>query len=343
MSQWHLFAVSGRCHPTVMRLPQSSGKPLFVRLTTIAILIAFTTMLPLAAQTALPQLSFSPTHLRFGTVIVGHSETQVVAMTNAGAASTTISAISVSSAEFSVPNLNLPLVLAAGQSVAVTVVFAPTTLGWTGDESITFENNSSDPGTQLVIAGVGVKSEPLTATPSSLDFGQVPLRTRAALSVVLTNGTSENQTLLSVLAAEPGFSVRGPQVPLTLTPGQSVTLSIGFLPLVAGVDGGSVFISGPSVDIPVTGTGTAIGQLTVAPAALNFGSVDVGTTTKQSLAVSATGGSVTISSAASSNSQFTIPGSSFPMTIAAGQSVTLDVELLPNQERHVVRQGDIGE
>ena len=331
MSQWHLFAVSGRCHPTVMRLPQSSGKPLFVRLTTIAILIAFTTMLPLAAQTALPQLSFSPTHLRFGTVIVGHSETQVVAMTNAGAASTTISAISVSSAEFSVPNLNLPLVLAAGQSVAVTVVFAPTTLGWTGDESITFENNSSDPGTQLVIAGVGVKSEPLTATPSSLDFGQVPLRTRAALSVVLTNGTSENQTLLAFWPQSPGFSVRGLQVPLTLTPGQSVTLSIGFLPLVAGVDGGSVFISGPSVDIPVTGTGTAIGQLTVAPAALNFGSVDVGTTTKQSLAVSATGGSVTISSAASSNSQFTIPGSSFPMTIAAGQSVTLDVDFSPTK------------
>jgi hypothetical protein len=118
---------------------------------------------------------------------------------------------------------------------------------------------------------------------------------------------------------------------LTLTPGQSVTLNITFAPLVAGVHGGGIFIAGPWVDIPVTGTGTTIGQLKVAPTALNFGSVDVGSTTKQSFAMSATGGSVIISSAASSNSQFTIPSTSFPMTIGAGQSVDFDVVFSPTQ------------
>ena len=317
-----------------MRLPRSSSQPVIPRLASIAIVvvIAFTGMLPLAAQTAPPQLSFSPTHLmHFGTVIVGHSETQIVTVTNAGATSTTISAISVSSAEFSVPNLKLPLVLAPGQSAGVTVVFAPTVSGRTGEESITFKNDSSDPSVELLISGVGVTNEPLTATPSSLSFGSVPVRTKATRSVVLKNNSSENQTLSRVTPQSPGFSVSGPEAPLTLTPGQSVTLSITFAPLVAGVHGGGIFVAGPWVDIPVSGTGTTIGKLTVAPTALNFGSVDVGSTTKQSFAMSATGGSVTISSAASSNSQFTIPSTSFPMTIGAGQSVDFDVVFSPTQ------------
>jgi hypothetical protein len=159
----------------------------------------------------------------------------------------------------------------------------------------------------------------------------VPVRTRATRSVVLRNDTSENQTLSRFTPQSPAFSVSGPEVPMTLTPGQSVTLSITFAPLVAGVHGGGVFITGPWVDIPVTGTGTTIGQLTVAPTALNFGSVDVGSTTKQAFTMSATGGSVTISSAASSNSQFTIPGTSFPMTIGGGQSVDFDVVFSPTQ------------
>ncbi len=315
-----------------MRLPRSSNQPVLIRPASIAILIALTTMLPLAAQTTSSQLRFSPTHLmHFGTVTVGHSETQIVTVTNTGATSTTISAIGVSSAEFSVPNLKLPLVLAAGQSVGVTVVFAPTATGYTGEESITFKNDSSDPSVELLIAGVGVKHEPLTATPSSLSFGPVPVRTKATRLVVLKNDTSENQTLSRFTPQSPGFSVSGPEVPLTLTPGQSVTLSITFAPLVAGVHGGGVFVTGPWVDIPVTGTGTTIGQLTVAPTTLNFGSVDVGSTSKQAFTMSATGGSVTISSAASSNSQFTIPGTSFPMTIGAGQSVDLDVVFSPTQ------------
>ena len=313
-----------------MRLPQSSSQPLFVRLASMAALVAFTTMRPLAAQTAPPHLSFSPTYVRFGAVIVGHSETQVVTVTNSEATSMTISAISVSSAKFSVPNLTLPFVLAAGQSVAVTVVFAPTETGWSGEESITFMNDSSGPGAKVVIAGVGVTNELLIATPLSLSFGPVPVGTRATRSVVLKNDSSGNRTLRGFIP-QSGFSVSGPEVPLTVLPGQSVTLSITFAPQVAGVEGGSVFIAGPNVDIPVTGTGTVIGQLTVSPTTLNFGGVDVGSTTKQVFTMTATGGSVAISSAASSNSQFTIPGTSFPMTIGAGQSVNFDVVFSPTK------------
>jgi hypothetical protein len=79
-----------------------------------------------------------------------------------------------------------------------------------------------------------------------------------------------------------------------------------------------------------TGTGTTIGQLTISPAALNFGNVTVGTKTTQPSTMSVSGGSVTVSSANSGNAQFSIAGIALPMTISAGQSVIFDVVFAPS-------------
>jgi hypothetical protein len=92
-----------------------------------------------------------------------------------------------------------------------------------------------------------------------------------------------------------------------------------------------VFVPGPALNVPFTGTGTtAIGQLTISPGALNFGSVQVDTTSTQATVLSATGGSVTVSSAASSNGQFALSGVTLPFTIAAGQNAQLNVAFTPN-------------
>jgi hypothetical protein len=98
--------------------------------------------------------------------------------------------------------------------------------------------------------------------------------------------------------------------------------------------GGSLSILGPFLlVIPLTGTGTATAtaaaQLTITPAVLNFGSVPDGTTATQSISLSAVGSSVTISSSASSSSQFVLNGASFPQTIPAGQSVSFNVAFTP--------------
>jgi hypothetical protein len=115
-----------------------------------------------------------------------------------------------------------------------------------------------------------------------------------------------------------------------LGPQGTITLSVTFTPQSGGPTDGSVFVNGPGLNIPVTGTGTGtVAQLTVAPTTLSFGSVNVGSTATQVAAVTATGGSVTISSAVSSNAQFTIAGASFPLTLNAGQSAQFDVVFSP--------------
>ena len=123
----------------------------------------------------------------------------------------------------------------------------------------------------------------------------------------------------------------GPSFPLSLGAGQSITLNVTFTPTTAGASGGGIFVSGPSLNLPLQGTGTisTTGLLSISPATLNFGKVLVGQTATQTAVFTASGANVTISSAASSSAQFALPGATFPIQIAAGQSVQLNVAFTP--------------
>ena len=237
----------------------------------------------------------------------------------------------MSESAFAVSGVNLPLVLSPGQSVPVSVTFTPAGKGWT-DARITFTSN---PNFTIQTGGAGVTSEPMTATPSSLSFGSVAVGTSTSLSVVLTNPRPWKEKIAAFQkTGNSNFSVSGPSAPMVLAAGQSVTVSITFVPQSAGTTGGNLFVAGADLNIPFTGTGSntgTVGQLSVAPATLNFGNVDVGTTTTQASTMTASGGSVTISSAASSNSQFAIAGATFPMTINAGQSVQMNLVFSPTK------------
>jgi len=310
-----------------MRLPQSSRQYSCVFVIAFALLAALNLSQPAQAATT-QQLLCSPSSLRFGTVPLGQSESQIVSLTNSGQSAVTVSAVGVNDAEFSISGLTLPQTLAAGQSVTFNVAFAPTGGGWAGGK-VTFTSNASNPNLQLQLAGTGVTSDALTAAPSSLAFGQVAVGATSTLAVVLTNARTWKETLTAIQAGGTSYSVSAPTLPLTLSAGQSITVNVTFTPLAAGLTGGNIFVSGPSIDIPLSGTGTTTGQLTIAPGALSFGNVMVGETSTQSTNLSATGGSVTVSSASSSNSQFAMPGASFPLTIAAGQSVAINVAFTP--------------
>jgi len=311
-----------------MRLPQSSGQSLSIRFVSITILVALVSGLPPLGHASTQQLVCSPTSLKFGSVTLGQLEPQLVTVANVGTTSATISSVNVNGSEFSVSGLSLPVTITAGQSIALNVTFAPTVTGWTGGK-VTFISNASNPTLQLPVGGSGVTSEALSATPATLSFGQVAIGGSSTLSVVLTNTRAWKENLTAFQIAGTGYSVSGPVLPVTLGPGQSVTVAVTFTPQAAGVEGGGLLVSGPSLNIPLTGTGSTTGQLALAPTALNFDSTQVGTTATQPLTLSAPGAGVTVSSAASSNSQFAIPGVSFPLTISAGQTVQLNVTFTP--------------
>ena len=255
----------------------------------------------------------------------------MVILANSGSTSVTVSSASLGSGEFSLSNLNLPVVLAAGQSVPVNVTFTPTTKGWTGEQG-TFTSNASNPRLRFQAAGSGVRSNSVVASPASVWFGQVAVGMSSALPVVLANSRAGSVTITAFQMTGTGFSVSGPTLPVILTTGQCMTLNVTYAPLSAGTSLGSVFISGANLGVPLTGTGTTslAGQLTISPASVNFGDVTVGNTGIQPITMSAATASVTVSSDASSNSQFVLDGASFPFTIPAGQSVSFNVACTPS-------------
>jgi hypothetical protein len=316
-----------------MRLPQSSFQPLSVRTVrflTIGMAIAAFAMAPVWAGATASQLVCTPPDLRFGVNVVGQTETLLVTVANTGTTSVTVSGITVSNLEFTTSSLGLPLVLLAGQSVNLSVSFTPTVVGWTNG-TVTISSNASNPLLVIEVRGTGASSDPVTASPSAVSFGQVAIGTTSTVPVVLTNDRAWKVTLAALQITGSQFSSSGATLPLTLSPGQSVTVNVIFTPQLAGTSGGSVFVSGPGLNLPLTGTGTAPGQLSIAPAPLNFGNVPDGTTETLPIGLSASGGSVTVSSASSSSSQFVLDGASFPFTIPAGQSVSFNVAFTPQK------------
>jgi hypothetical protein len=219
------------------------------------------------------------------------------------------------------------LTLAPKQSISLTITFRPTISASQGGK-ITFNS-----GVVFDVYGSGVISKSLIPNPASVSFGTVPDGSTAKAFVTLTNGKNVTTTISSVVANVTAFAVRGLPLPLSLTPGQSFTFTVTFSPQSAGLFSGSLKIMNPknstSGSVPLTGTGSATGQLSLSPASVSFGNVTVGTTASQTGKLSAVGANVTITSASSSSSEFSLSGLSLPVTLAAGQSVPYSVKFTP--------------
>ncbi len=313
-----------------MRLPQSILAPFSTRVCSIIAVTCFATV-SLCVGAAAQQLTCAPSTLLFGSVVIGQSESEIVSLSNGGPTSVTVSALKTSGTGFNLSGLTLPLTLAAGQSVPFEVTFSPTIVGST-TAGITFTSNASNTSLQLGLGGTGATRDSLKSSPASVSFGQVSVGAKSTVAVVLTNTRSLKTKLYAFQMTGNGFSLSGPALPITLRGGQSVTVNLTFAPQSAGTSGGDLFVTGPNVNVPLSGTGataTAVGQLTVTPASVNFGSVNVGSTGTQVLTIGATGASVTVSADSTSSSQFVLTGATLPFTIPAGQSSSFNVGFKP--------------
>jgi len=184
--------------------------------------------------------------------------------------------------------------------------------------------------------GNGSNPGSLAAGSSSLNFGSVSMGSAKAENLTLTNTSTNSQsvTVSNLSVSGTGFSLAtSPSLPFTLNAGESATISLNFSPTTAAADSGSLVVTNNSASatlkVGLTGDGTALGGLNVSPTTLAFGNVPVGTTATLAGTLSASNTSVTINSADWSGAGFAMSGISFPLTIAAGQSVPFTVTFDP--------------
>ena len=182
-------------------------------------------------------------------------------------------------------------------------------------------------------------AQQLQCNPCSYAFGNVAVGSSSTASIELTNTGS---TALSITYKSRGgstvFWFGTFTLPIEVEPGASLALPVIFKPTAAGYSTGVMTLestaSASPLSIDLNGTGVAKGSaapaLAVTPATLNFGSVTVGSSASLQATLTASNAAVTISSDASTSSEFVLSGLTLPATIAAGESVAVTIKFTPN-------------
>ncbi len=90
---------------------------------------------------------------------------------------------------------------------------------------------------------LGAAVPALTLSAASLNFGSVTLNTRASQSVILSSSGTAPLTISSGTLTGTGFSMSAVSFPLTLDPGQTVALQVGFDPTDVGSVSGALVLA----------------------------------------------------------------------------------------------------
>lgn len=206
----------------------------------------------------------------------------------------------------------------------------------------------------LATAGcVGVTGKPATGgpggdentasvnvTPSSADFGDVPIHSHATHSFKLTNNSTTDLTITKLSGAGPAYTAAGGglSVNTTVRAGKSLKFSVEFAPLAAGNAPGSLLITTTADTAPsaVTLHGTGVGPagetslIDATPSSINFGNVTVGATDTQTVRLKNTGAaSLKITKISATGAGFGESGLSIPLTLSAGEDTTFTASFKP--------------
>ncbi len=279
-------------------------------------------------------LSLSSASLDFGSVAAGTSKTLTVTASNTGTASITVSSASISSQYFSLSAPSLPIAILVGQSVPITLVFAPNAAG-SFSATVSVNTNAANNPATFSLTGTGVAaSGQLALSSASENFGSVTVGSNQSLSETVTNTGGSSVTISQVGISGTGFTLSGITAPMTLAAGQSASFSVTFTPPSAGSATGNVTINSnapnPALTVPLSGVGVIPGALGSSPSSLSFGSVTVGSKQSLSETVTNTGSSsVTISQVGISGTGLSLSGITTPVTLTTGQSATFTATFTP--------------
>ncbi len=282
--------------------------------------------------TTKPVLNASASSVAFGTVSVGSEVTKTVQLANAGTGSVTISGMTVSGAGVSVTGLAVPASLGAGKDANLTITYKPNAAG-TLSGKVSIASNAADSSLVVDLSGTATTSpaSALTATPSSITFGNVVVGTESSQTIRLANSGTASVTVSTLAPSVSTVSVSGISVPLTLAPGATANFTAAFKPTAASSVSGAITVKSnatdPSMAIDMTGAGeNAVVQLTASPTSVSFGSATVGSSNSKQVVVKNTGNTnASISSVAVAGTGFSLSGSSTSVVLDPGQSETYTV------------------
>jgi hypothetical protein len=213
----------------------------------------------------------------------------------------------------------------------LTVKYSPTTTRTSsGDISLV----SAQGGITSVSVSGTVSQSGLTLSPANINFGSAVTGVANTQTVQIANPGTVPVTISAASISGAGFSSSGLALPLSLSAGKTVIFNVQFNPKSAGPSTGSLYLVSDATTPPsamaLSGAGVTPGfSLAVNPLNVNFGNVNVGSTSSRSVTLTNTGNSnVTISSEVLTGANLSLTGAS-AVTLSPSQSIALTVQYSP--------------
>ena len=128
---------------------------------------------------------------------------------------------------------------------ATSASFTASVTGVTTAQSTTIHATAGGASVNAVLQ-LGPSAPMLSVNATSVNFGTVVVSTSATESVTLSSTGSEPVTVTAVSVTGTDFTLSGPTLPVTLSPGQNVVLNIAFSPSASGAMSGQLTINSDS-------------------------------------------------------------------------------------------------
>ncbi len=186
----------------------------------------------------------------------------------------------------------------------------------------------------------------IKVTPTSHDFADVFINSPASKNFVITNmgiANLEVDTTTLTGASANQFKIESGGAPFTIVPGDSQNLVVSFKPLSLGAKTASLEITSNDPDqniliVSLSGNGIPAPEpdITIQPAQLEFGSVDLSSVSIMPITISNVGaGTLTVNSthvSGPNSSEFIIKGRGAPFNIAPTDSELFLISFQPKSE-----------
>jgi hypothetical protein len=244
-------------------------------------------------------IKFNPASLTFPATAVGTSSSPMTdTLSNLGSTAITITSIVIggtNSTDYTQTN-NCGSSLAAKASCTITVTFTPTATG-TRSANVTVTDSDVTSPQKLILSGTGSQANiSYTVLPTSIAFNTTDVGLQSACQPVVVTNTGTTSLTINSFSLTPFlvFQLQYGYAPRTLSPNQTQTYCIKFVPAAATSYTGQLSVSIAGITNPsiVTFTGNGVvttATATLTPNVLTFAPQPLGTTTSQTVTVTNTG------------------------------------------------------
>jgi hypothetical protein len=272
--------------------------------------------------------------LAFGSINLGDVKILPLVIENTSSSVLT-STLGAPGAPFSVSPRSIQI--ESGESQVVDVSFSPDEVD-SFSENIVLNSDTRDTEQQRIsiqLTGIGLRGQ-LSLDASRLDFGALRNNSESEdIDLSITNVGNAVVVISEVLIGDAQFTLQSPAtMPISIEPDESRPFSFRFAPTVLGDrDVEVTFVSSdplqPLYTLQIVGQ-SIVPDVVIFPESLDFANVSIPNFDIKKLTILNSGNDVlNIVNATSGNSAYSIEDSRFPLSVAAGERIELQIRFTP--------------